>query len=518
MNRPDKSRTEKVIQNSFVSVIYTILSVILAFVMRSVFIRTLGVEYNGISGLFTSILTVLSLSELGFSTAIATALYLPIRTKDQKQIQKLMYFYKVAYRIVAIVVSVAGLICVPFLDYLVTGVPNISEDLRLIFLLYVAKTSASYLMIYKSTLLQADQKIYIEKVIGIVCLFVRYLIEIIILIIYKQFLAYLVIEVLATIAQNFIVSMRAEKEYPWAFKTPETKLSKPETKKLLLDVKGLAMYQISSSVAGSVDNVLISYYINTVLVGFLSNYILIKNQIQALITQVFSAIMPSVGSVAAENDNQKQYKLYNNLFYVSFLLANFCSVSMFVLFNPFIKLWLGEDYVLGEKVAFVIAFDFFLFIFVRIVAVFRNANGLFLQGQYRPVATTIVNIILSVVLIRHYGIAGTIFATNLARLLTQWFDIYIINKYVFRKKFALLYMKYWLYIMAFLGMCIVTRYISRIISFDNGFIDLLVKGGVCLFIPNTIVLLTCKLDEFAYVKHLGRAVLKRKNRKIQEDS
>ena len=504
------SRVRKTIINTVTSFISQITNGILSFLMRTVFIYSLGIQYTGVSSVFTDILTMLSLSELGIGTAIATALYEPLKYNDKDKIQKLMKFYRIAYRFIAAITMCIGIALLPFLKYLITDVPDISENISIIFILYIIKTSTSYLMIYKTTLLNADQKQYIIKMLETICIVVRYIIEIICLLVFKQYMIYLVIEIIAIIIQNYIVTQRAHKEYPYAFKKTTKNLEKKEIKSLFRDIKGLSMYQISSSIGNSIDNIMVSSFISTTVVGMLSNYTLIRKQIENIVKQFFSAVIPSIGNLAAEKDIEKQYIIFNRILYLSFIMVNFCSVSLFVIFNPFIKLWLGKEYLLNINIPFIIALDFFLYIILQAIASFRTANGLFVKGQYRPLVTTGMNIILTIIFIKKLGVFGAILATVLCRIFTQWYDPFILFKYIFKKPFKYFYLKYWCYIILYLSGSLITFNIANLFLWENTFFDVLIKCLICIIIPNIWALIfTFKTDEFKYFKELIESKLKK---------
>lgn len=507
------SRTKKTIVNTTFSIMNQLLAVVLSFVLRTAFIKILGDQYTGIASVFTTILTMLSLSELGFATAVATALYQPLRDNNQKKIQQLMDFYKKAYRIVAFFIFIVGVCLIPFLQYLIKEVPDIKESITVVYLFYIIKTAASYLMIYKTTLLRADQKLYVIKKIEMICQVVRYLAEIVILFVFKKYMTYLIIEVVATILQNYVVTKKAEKEYPQAFEKPEETLPREEIVSLLKDVKGLSMYKLSGTIGNSIDTMLISSFINTSSVTLIGNYTHIKNHIQKILMQFFYSVVPSVGNLATERNNEKQKTVFNRLFYISFLAVNFCSVSLFVLSKPFVNIWLGEKYILGQHISFIIAFDFFLYILLQAIASFRTANGLFVKGQYRPLVTAVINIVMSIVLIQKYGIFGTILATVIARLLTQWYDPYLLYKIVFRDSFGYFYTKYWLYIALFVTGSFITDYIVGIVSVKNIYVNLVLSAVICVVVSNVwVVVWTYKTKEFAYVKKMVTRLLHMRNK------
>lgn len=493
------SRTQKTVVNSFFLIANRLLLIILSFVLRTAFIKILGDQYTGVASVFTTILATLSLSELGFSTAIATALYRPLKDNNQILIQQIMDFYKKVYRLVAFFIFVVGIMLIPFLHYLIKGVPDIKENITVIYFLYIVKTVSSYLMIYKITLLSADQKLYVVKKLEMLCQIIRYAVEIVVLFVFREYIIYLVLEIASTILQNFIITKRAEREYPQAFAKPKDGLPRETIISLLKDVKALSLYKISGNVGKNIDTILISSFINTSTVAVVGNYTHIKNHVQMILMQFYSAVTPSVGNLAAENNPKKQEKVFDCLLYVSFIMANFCSICIFVLTKPFITIWLGEKYVLGQHIAFIIAFDFFLYILLQVVASFRTANGLFVQGQYRPLVTAICIIVFSIMLIGPYGIFGTVLATVIARLLTQWYDAYLLYKYIFNVSFSKFYCKYWFYIILFLTSAFLTDFFIGKITMGNPLVDLTLGAIICLIIPEIWVLLwTHRSDEFGY--------------------
>lgn len=504
------SRIHKTIKNTEMGLIAQLCNLILSFILRTVFIYTLGIQYTGISSVFSDILTMLSLSELGIGTAIATALYKPLHDNDPVKIRKLMQFYKQAYRLIAFFILLLGIILIPFLNYLISDVPDIQEDIRVIFLFYIVKTAASYLLVYKATLLNADQKQYVVKLLEIICTVIRYAAEIVLLLLFKKYMFYLVIEVIAIILQNYTISKRVEKQYPYAFTRNPERLSVTEKKTLYKDIKGLTMFRLSGSVGNSIDGILISSFISTTFAGLFSNYILVRRHLESITYQFFNAVTPSIGNLAAENNLEKQHIVFNRMFFISFVTINFCATSYFVMINPFIEMWIGHSFLLDNKIAFVIAFDLFLYILLQLVASFRTANGIFVKGQYRPLITAILNIVLSFVMIQYYGIFGTIFATVICRLVTQWYDPYLLYRHVFKKSFMKFYLKYWYYIMLFFGSCILTYNISELLHIQSSLLKFIWKVGCCIVIPNLIIILfTCRCSELYYVVELCKNKLKK---------
>lgn len=491
------SRSQKTVKNTTANLINRGVYILLGFVLRTVFIYTLGVEYSGVSDVFSNILTMLSLSELGMNTAISAAMYKPLHDGNNEQIQKIMKFYKNAYRAVALFIVGVGVILIPCVPFLVKEIPGVTEPLQLIFALYIVKTASSYLIIYKRTIIEADQKQYVIKPIDSASAIIRYAVETVALLVFKNFILYLVLEIAGILLQNLIITRKVEKLYPEAFVKSKEGLEKPEKKKLFKDIKGAAIYHITATFNNSIDSVLISSLISTTVLGFVSNYTMLRIQVEMLLKQFFSAVTPSIGNLAVSKDKNQQGQVFESMFYLNFLIVNFCAVSLYVLFGPFVRVWLGEGFVLGTNLALIIAFDFFANMFLMIVTVFKNSNGFFVIGAYRPIVTTTLNIILSVVFIQFFGVWGTFLATVIARYTTQWYDLYQLNKNIFKRSFKGLLAKYFFYSGLFLLSAYVTGWVSDLFVIPNPWLKLIVSGVCCIIVPNLVAIVTtCWMREF----------------------
>ena len=311
------------------------------FVLRTVFIYTLGMQYVGVSGLFTDILSVLSFVELGIGSAITYALYKPLAENDEEKLGKLMHFYKWAYRIVALV------LVVPFLSKIVTNVSDIKESITIIYILYLSNTVCSYLLIYRSTILSASQKQYEISKISICISMIKCTIESILLVVFKNFIFYLLLEILFSVSQNIWISRKAEKLYPNAFQKSSGRLSKAEIKKLFKDIKALFLYKVSNVVLNGTDSVIVSSFLGTGMVGILANYNMIVKNIYNLVLQVFTSTSASIGNLAATEDGKKQFKVFNAMQLMCFWIFGLCTTVLYVNVNTLMKIW--EAKVLDEN-------------------------------------------------------------------------------------------------------------------------------------------------------------------------
>lgn len=509
------TRTSNSIKNSSATIIGRIASTLVEFVLRTVLIRFLGIEYGGISTLFTDILQVLSLVELGLGGAIIYALYKPLAEKDYKKINALMRFYRNAYNAIAAAIFVMGLCCVPILDKLVKDVPNIKEDIRIIFMLYVAASSCSYLAIYKETLIKASQMsrvvVLIENVVKIVFMAA----ESILLIIFREYIIYLVLRIVSPLVRNVLISREVNKRFlEIDFKTKE-RLDKEDRRRLTKDIQAMALYKISGVVLNGTDSVIISSFLGTGIVGIIGQYRMISNFINNMSNNIWVSVLPSVGNLAALDSGEKQYNVFSKLNFGSLMFSSVCSVAMFVLVNPLVSLWVGEKYIVSTATAAAIAFNMYLFLTILPFQTFRDANGLFVQGKFRPVIMSVINVGLSLLLVRPWGLFGVLFATPVSRLVTQtWFDPYVVFKYVFKKSPSRYYASFALHsAIAFICAWASWKLLS-LLQIENRLICLIVGMALCIAIPMIIYyVLFHKNDEYtfviSYIKHIVKKIVAR---------
>ena len=412
--------TEGRIKNSVRNISYRfvsqVASIVLKFVSRTIFIYILGVEYLGINGLFSEILQMLSLADLGFGTAMVYSMYKPLAEHDEKRLTQLVALYKKIYTIIAITITVIGISLVPFLKYLV----NMDKDipyLKVYYLLYLANTVSSYLVVYKTCILNADQKNYLISKYNTIFSFVSLSVTSVFLLITHNFMVYLIAQVAVTYANNFYVSHVAEKQYPYINNKVE-KLPKKEGKQIFQNVKSVFIYKVANTLIGSTDNTLISVLIGTIAVGFYSNYCMIVNNITLFINIIFSSVTASIGNMVVEANKKKNYDVYCLMQFVSFLLSSVAITVTYLVINDLINVWLGEKFVLEPLVLLAIALNMYFSVVLMPMWSYREATGMYLQTKYVMVATAVVNLVVSIALGKILGLSGILFATSIARIST----------------------------------------------------------------------------------------------------
>lgn len=491
------SRTKNSIRNSSYSIITQALTVIMDFIVKTIFIAVLGSEYLGINGLFSNIITLLSLADLGIGVAIPYSLYKPLANNNTKKIQGLMNYYKKIYNIIGCIVIVIGLSLIPFLPHIIKDMPDIN-GIYLIYAMFVIHSALSYFFVYKKFLIESDQKGYIVSRITFICSFLLNIVRVIILLITKNFILYLFCSIIFIIIQNIWYSYKANKLYPYIKEKNNESISKKDKQEISTNVKALLIYKVGSVVTNGTDNIVISKFIGLVAVGIYSNYILIVNSLNNVLLQIFNAITASVGNLVATN-NERSKAIYEKLNFFDFYIYSLCGICLFILINPFINIWLGNDYVLSLAVSFLLSLNFYITGMQSVTNSFRSAYGLFYKARFRPIAMIIINIIVSVLLVNKLGISGVLIGTIVSRLVTvAWLDPYVVYKYGFKDNVASYYKTYIYYFVIFIISAVGLYYLSSFILINNIFGWVLKAVFVFVLYNIIIYILFHKTEEFNY--------------------
>ena len=332
------NRKVKSVRNIVFGVLYQIINLILSFVCRTFLIHKLGTSVLGINSLYTNILSILSLAELGISNVMLVKLYKPIAEGNEKLIAAYMNFYKKVYNIIALVITVVGLVFVPFLGKIVSNEIAISnKDLTIYYFIFLFNTVSGYFFVHKQLLLNAHQKFYLIKVVNSISLIVLTVVRIVFLLVYPNYKLYLLLECGINLLCNCILNIYINKKYPLV-KNTNVALTKEDKKGLMSNVKDTFWYRLGGVIITNTDSIIISVVLSTTLVGYLSNYNMVINALTGIIAMVSSALFASVGSLAVENDAKKSNKIFNVMISIYHYIGAFCAITMFCTFNQFIGL------------------------------------------------------------------------------------------------------------------------------------------------------------------------------------
>lgn len=424
-------RTKYTMINMLVNIGGQLLTMLLNFICRIVFIRCLSAEYLGVNGLFTDVLSILSFAELGIGTAMVFSMYEPAARDDEEKLARLLNLYKWMYRAVSVSVLLFGLILLPFLPYLIKGGEGI-EHLQLIYMMYVINSASSYLLNYKNSIYQAYQKSYIRAGWGMVCDCIRTVLQIVILLLTHNFILYLLIQFVMQFAPNVIVSRMVDKEFPYLKECRELP-EKEERNGILKNIGAMSMHKMATIIVRNTDSLIMSSFIGLTTVGLYSNYRLVLNNLNNLMGKFTNAFSGSVGNLSVMENPDRLYQVYKEMDFLFFVLSAYLTGGLLMLFNPFITICFGGRYCFPLTTVTVIVIEFYISRMRQVNMVFREAMGLFWNDRYKAVAEAAVNLVVSLLLVKPFGVTGIIGGTIISSVTTcVWAEPYVVMKYGIR--------------------------------------------------------------------------------------
>ena len=472
------SRSKRTAQNAVVGFTYQFVSMVLGFVSRVVFLRTIGVEFLGLNGIFGDVLTLLSMADLGFSTAMAYSFYKPLADGDKDAIASLVAFYKRIYNVIALVVLTLGLLCIPFLRFIVKTDQDIPL-LEVYYLFSLTNVVTSYLFVYKTTLLTADQKDYKVVLIRMITRISKVLLQILMLVVFKSYILYLTVATVMGILNNLIASKKAEQEYPYIKDLRDKYVEDKNLKgRIVENMKSVFIYKLSTTVFSATDNIIISMVISTAAVGLYSNYLNLSQKLLLMEQILFSSMTASIGNVIAKESADKKHEVFQSIQSVSLILCGVITTCYCLLADDFVGVVYGKEYTLPLLVAIAVTVNAYFSCALQPLWLYRDATGLYRKTKYVMLVATIENIVLSVALGKIMGIAGVVFASAISRLTTYcWYEPKLLYKEYFDRTVG----KYFLQMLknvllcAFSIICI-GFIVSRIQV--NGWQGLIIKGVI----------------------------------------
>lgn len=415
-----ENRTNKSIKNIVFNFGNQIITLILSFVSRSVFIYTLGIEYLGINGLFSDVLGLLSMADLGFNTAMIYSFYKPLSDKDERKLSALIELYRKIYYIIASIIAIIGIAITPVIRVIV----KTEKDIPLLEVYYVfalAGVVISYLFVYKTSIITADQKNYIITKITMITSIIKTIIQMISLLLFRNFILYLAVNLIFNFLNNIIASRMAVVLYP--FIKQKEKLDNFEIKEIFANLKSVFIYKISSVLMTATDNIIISVICGTIIVGYYSNYLMITNKIVQLISLVFTSVTASIGNLVVKENASKRYEVFNIEQSVSFVICALVIPCFNNLVNDLISVWLGSEFIIGDYFSVAVSLNMYLACVCQPIWSYREATGLYTKTKWIMALAAILNIFFSIILGLLIGVKGIIFASIIARLLTYiWYE------------------------------------------------------------------------------------------------
>lgn len=503
------SRLEMTAKNAFWSYFSMGVSFVLQFISRTVFIYCLGEGYLGINGLFSNVLGVLSFAELGIGTAINFSLYKPVAEHDIEKIKSYMYYYKWAYRIIALIVCILGIILIPFLDILVTDPGNVG-NITIYYCIYLFNTVTSYFVSYKYSLVNAEQKNYIYTNINLIITTSTIIIQIIALVIWKNFLVYLLVAAIFGVFQKIFISRYFDKLYPYLKDKNVKKLSKNEKNTLISKVKALVIHKIGDVSVHQTDNIIVSAFVSTKMVGLLSNYNLIISTVTSCINILFNSVTGSLGNMVATETKEYQYQIFKKYRFIGFWFYGFTAIVLSILMSPFIELWIGNRMVVGVLTINLIVLDYYMIGQRVCLNNIKSAAGVFEPDKYVAILQAIVNLVTSIIFVKLIGLPGVYVGTIIQGTLSSVLKPILSYKLLFGKSSKY----YFVDSMRYGGTVLLAYIICYILSkkvFENiTVLSFSLMAILVVIIPNIVFALVFhRSDEFKYLIGIVKSMIRK---------
>ena len=502
-------RTKRSFLNVGSNFIINMIGTIFSFITRTVFVYCLGESALGLNGLFSNVLSMLSLAELGIGSAINFSLYEPLAKKDTKKINSLMRFYKKAYRTIGTIIAILGILLIPFLKYLIKDIENI-ENVYIIYILYLINTVSTYFIAYKETLINADQKNYKLLKIETNSLVLLNTLQIVFLLLTKNFIIYLTTCFIVQFIKRIITNRFITKTYDNIDFESKEKIEKKDLDVIVKNVKAMFFHKIGDYCINGTDNLIISSFINVMTVGFYSNYLTIINLLNTFIRMLYNGITASLGNFVAIETNERKEAIFRKMNFIGFLLHGICTVCLINLFNPFIRIWVGEKYCLDFSIVLIIVINFYLTGMRLPPQTMKSAAGLFDVDKYTPLVQSIINLIVSIVLVQKIGLLGVLIGTLVSSItIPCWQRPYLVYKYVLKMSSKKYFVEYFKYILIIVVASLTSIYINKFLVIGNQYIAFIIKGLISsiVFIVFTMICYA-KTDEMKYILNFGRKIIK----------
>ncbi|NFG65044.1 polysaccharide biosynthesis protein [Clostridium botulinum] len=503
-------RTKNATRNIVFGSILKIYQIAIPFAMRTAMLHLLGVQYLGLNSLFISILEVLNLAELGVGSAMIYSMYKPIVEDDKNKICALMKLYRLYYRIIGLIIAILGLVLLPFIPKLISGDIPSNINIYILYLLNLSATVLSYwLFAYKNCLLSAHQRIDISSKISIVMITIQYVLQFLVLLL-KSYYLYLIVALFTQAMTNIITSIIVSKIYP-EYK-PDGNIDKIEIKRINHKVRDLFTSKIGAVIVNSSDTIVISSFLGLTMLSIYQNYFFILNSIIMIVSIIFNSCIAGIGNSIIVETKEKNFNDLNKFTFIITWISGFCSCCLLCLYQPFMKIWVGDEYKLAFTAVICLCIYYFIYEINQLLNMYKDAAGIWHEDRFRPLVTALANLGMNLILVQYISIYGVILSTVLSMLLIgmPWL-LYNLFTVLFEKKYYFYYIrKLVLYSVVTLISSCITYLICSFINLSP-WLELIVKSFICIFIPNIIFFITYrKTYEFAESVKLADKITKGK--------
>lgn len=509
------TRTTNTARNFLWSFVGTMASAIVAFVSRTVFIHFLGLSYLGVNVLFTNILGLLSLAEMGVGSAVGFSLYKPLAQQDEKKICQIVDFFRRAYRIIAIIIFVFGLCLIPFLREMAKEGEAIAL-LEVYYIVFLVNGASSYLLTFRASVLSAGQKEYVISNINTVTKIVVCIIQMIGLLLWKNYLVFLLIDLAFQFISRVYLNTCAKRHYPFLEKKIEEKLSRDECNTLMTKIKGMFFHKVGDVVVNQTDNIITSTIINVTTVGLVSNFVMVINFINTFIVSLFNSALASLGDLIATENEERRITVFKRYDFLCFCLYGISTVCLYFLLTPFVSLWLGEDKLIDETTVFLLCFNFYLTGQRMSLGNMKTAAGIFEQDYWSPIVQALINIVVSIIGALLWGLKGVYIGTLVSSMVPNIVRPIVLYKYCFNAKAGQYFLTYGTRLVIMTCCIFIITIFQRMVTISNRFLSFGCLLLTSIFVPCLVFYCVWrKTTELTYYKMLLKTAIKGKMEELK---
>lgn len=485
------NRKKTVAVNSMSGMLCMFISVLFSFIIRKVFLEYIGVKFLGITGTFSSVLDTLSLTEIGFQSAIIYNLYKPLHDGDESKINSVINVLKIVYKIIGVLFIIVSFALLPFIKYFLNGI-EMTGEIYIYFLLQAWASAATYLLAYKRTLLLADQKDFICKYIDMGMNIVSSLLQIAVIILFHSMTAQLVIKLLTVIISNIFVQVACRRLYPFLHKE---KYNREVFSVVWRDAKDVFFGKLAFYIYSSTDNLIISKCLSTVTVGFFTNYTIVTKSLQQFTNSILVPIAPVLGNMMVDSDREKNERVFNIYTHLRFVISMICVVPLLVLMDDFIINVFGRKYLLDDIIVVLLALDLIMQMVHNGCTDYLCSLGYFAQQKYVSIIGAAINIITSIIFVRFFGVSGVLFGTIISQLFFWVCFSYLTHKLCLhstKRKFFIYWLKNIYYLSAIAATVVICRMIYIKLPVTNFLIKFISGGIICETVVGLIYFVALK--------------------------
>ena len=442
-------RTKNAARNIAFGSMLKLLNMVIPFIMRSILLRYLGVEYLGLSGLFRSLLSFLNLAELGVGSAMVFSMYKPIAEDNTQEICALMRLYRTFYRAIGLFIAVVGLAITPFLRNLISGDIPADMNLYILYFINLGYTVLSYwLFAYKSSLLNAHQRTDIISKVSLCIHLVEYALKLVTLIVFRNYYVYLIIQLLSQVAINLFTAVQVSKMYPNYL--PEGHLPREKVMDIVHRVRDLFTAKFSNVIFTSADTLVISAVMGLAALAIYQNYYFVITSLSTFLNIIIHACIAGVGNSLVTESEEKNYK---DLIRFTILFGWVMSVSSTLLlsmYQPFMQIWMGKDNLLAFNYVICFVIYYYTMGMNRIINMFKDAAGIWKKDRWRPLTAALVNLGLNLATVKWLGLYGVLLSSVISIVVVQipWLFHNLFQE-VFPRKHL------WKYVRLFFGLAVI---------------------------------------------------------------